>query len=125
VLELAFTAWDVSGFGKDFGSVTPFRWDEDRRFVLRCELDAQFFHLYGLDRSSIEYVMDTFPLIRARDQERFGEYRTKRVILEIYDAMAEAKCTGIPYQTLLGPPPADTSAAHPPALADSIPEQVG
>ena len=24
----------------------PFRWDEERRFLLRCELDAAFFHLY-------------------------------------------------------------------------------
>jgi hypothetical protein len=24
----------------------PFRWDEDRRFLLRAELDAAFFHLY-------------------------------------------------------------------------------
>jgi hypothetical protein len=24
----------------------PFRWDEERRFLLRCELDAAYFHLY-------------------------------------------------------------------------------
>lgn len=27
-------------------SPPPFRWDEERRFLLRCELDAAFFHLY-------------------------------------------------------------------------------
>lgn len=31
---------------------------------------------------------------------RFGEYRTKRVILEICDRMAEAICAGRFYQTL-------------------------
>ena len=31
--------------------------------------------------------MDTFPIVRRKDEETFGEYRTKRVVLEIYDAM--------------------------------------
>ena len=35
----------------------------------------------------------------------FGEFRTKRLILERYDAMAEAIRTGVPYQTILDPPP--------------------
>ena len=34
-------------------SVPRFRWDEARRFLLRCELDAAFFHLYGLHESKI------------------------------------------------------------------------
>ncbi|MCC6652815.1 MAG: hypothetical protein IT348_16805, partial [Candidatus Eisenbacteria bacterium] len=38
---------------------------------------------------------------------------TKRVILEIYDAMAEAARTGKPYQTRLDPPPGDQRVAHP------------
>jgi hypothetical protein len=43
-----------------------------------------------------------------------GEYRTKRVILEIYDAMQHATETGEPYQTRLDPPPAN--GWMPPAL---------
>ena len=43
--------------------------------------------------------------------------RTKRVILEIYDAMAEAIRAGAPYCTLLDPPPADPRVAHPPRQA--------
>jgi hypothetical protein len=42
-----------------------------------------------------------------------GEYCTQRVILEIYDAMAEAARTGKPYQSRLDPPPADSRVAHP------------
>ena len=39
---------------------------------------------------------------------RHGEYRTKRVILEIYDALADARWrTGVPYQTRLDPPPVE------------------
>lgn len=47
-----------------------------------------------------------------------GEYRTKRVILEIYDELAHATQTGIPYQTRLDPPPADPRVAHPPRQAE-------
>lgn len=48
-----------------------------------------------------------------RDKAMLGEYRTARVILEVYDRMADAARTGIPYVTLLDPPPADRRVAHP------------
>ena len=35
--------------------------------------------------------MDTFPIVRRKDEAEYGEYDTKRVILEIYDEMAAAK----------------------------------
>ena len=41
----------------------------------------------------------------AKDETAHGEYRTRRVILEIYDAMQQAIETGQFYQTLLDPPP--------------------
>jgi hypothetical protein len=72
-----------------------------------------FFHLYGLSRDDSDYVMDTFPIVRKNDEKAHGEYRTKRVILEIYNAMAEAARTGTPYQTRLDPSPADPRVAHP------------
>lgn len=83
-----------------------------RRFLLRCELDAAFFHVYGLDRDEVDYVMETFPIARRKDEQRHGEYRTKRLILEIYDEMAKAIESGEPYQTRLHPPPADPSLQH-------------
>jgi len=52
-------------------------------------------------------VMETFPIVKRKDEKAHGEYRTKRVILEMYDQMAEATTTGIPYQTWLDPPPAN------------------
>lgn len=114
ILELTFTAWDIRPFAQDVGyNAPPFRWDPERRFLLRCELDAAFFHLYGLSRDDTDYVMDTFPIVRKNDEKSHGDYRTKRVILEIYDAMAEAARTGNPYQTRLDPPPADPRVAHP------------
>ena len=42
-----------------------------------------------------------------------AEYRTRRVILERYDALAAASTSGKPYQTVLSPPPADPSVADP------------
>jgi len=47
LLELSFTACDLQSFSNDCGwHGPPFRWDEERRFQIRCELDAAFFHLY-------------------------------------------------------------------------------
>ncbi len=50
----------------------------------------------------------------ASQEEPNGEYLTKRVILECYDAMAEAMKSGRSYQTILDPPPADPCLAHKP-----------
>lgn len=113
VLELTYTAWDLQPFAVDCGyDGPPFRWDEERRFLLRCELDAAYFHLYGIARDDVDYILETFPIVKRKDSARHGEYRTKRVILEMYDAMAEAMATGVAYQTRLDPPPADARVAH-------------
>lgn len=115
VLELTYTAWDLQPFALDVGyDGPPFRWDPERRILLRAELDAAFFHLYGLSRDDTAYILDTFPIVKKNDEKAHGEYRTRRVILEIYDAMAAAAQRGVPYPTRLSPPPADFSVAHPP-----------
>ncbi|MCC6179255.1 MAG: hypothetical protein IT305_28445, partial [Chloroflexi bacterium] len=114
VLELTYTAWDLEPFAKDVGyDGPPFRWDEDRRFLLRAELDALYFRLYGIERDDVDYIMETFPIVKRRDEQRHGSYRAKDTILEIYDALADAERTGVPYQTPLDPPPADPRVAHP------------
>jgi len=64
--------------------------------------------------------METFPIVKRKDEAAHGEYRTKRVILEIYDAMQQAIETGQPYQTLLDPPPADSRVAHPPRSESDV-----
>lgn len=132
VLELTYTAWDVQSFAKDCGyDGPPFKWDEERRAQMRCELDAYFFHKYLGDkhnwkenacdelkghfdtpRDAVEYMMETFPIVKRRDEEKFGDYRTKLMILDIFDDMQEAMEKGEIYQTILNPPPCDPSMAH-------------
>jgi hypothetical protein len=106
ILELTYTAWDLEPFAKDCGyDGPPFRWDEERRFLLRCELDAAYFHLYGIERDDVDYIMETFPIVKHKDKKAHGSYRTKDTILEMYDQMAQAIATGQPYQTWLKPSP--------------------
>jgi hypothetical protein len=113
VLELTYTAWDLKGFAEDLGyDGRPFHWYPRRRRLLRAELDAAFFHLYGYVRDDVEYAMDTFPIVRRNDEKEHGEYLTKRLILERYDALTKAADSAEPYQTALDPPPADPSVAQ-------------
>ena len=105
-LELSYTAHDLASLAADLGDEgPPFRWDEERRFGLRAELDAAFFHLYGIERDDVDYIMETFPVVKRRDEQRYGTFRTKELILEVYDAMANAIESDDPYQTILNPPP--------------------
>jgi hypothetical protein len=114
VVELTYTAWDLQPFAQDvLGEVgeetwarwfadapihdspppawaagdtpAPFVWDEERRAVLRAELDALYAHLYGLTRDELAYILDTFPIVKRKDEAQYGEYRTKRMILEKYE----------------------------------------
>lgn len=121
-LELAVTADDMLPFAGECGySGAPFRWDSGRRLLLRAELDALFLRLFGIPRDDAEYLLDFFDVVRRRDESESGEYRTKRVVLEIYDAMAEAARTGTTYQTRIEPPPADVRVAHPARGGKGIP----
>jgi len=106
VLELTFTAWDLQPFARDVGDEgPPYIWEPERRFMLRCELDAAFFHIYGISRDDVDYILDTFPVVKKNDEKTtFGEFRTKRVVIERYDALAAAAASGRPYVSPLGPP---------------------
>jgi hypothetical protein len=34
---------------------------------MRCELDAVYFHLYGISKEDVDYIMDTFPIVKRKD----------------------------------------------------------
>jgi hypothetical protein len=38
----------------------------------------------------VDYILDTFPIVKRKDEQAFNEYRTKRLIIEYYDRMAAA-----------------------------------
>ncbi|HEY1748785.1 MAG TPA: N-6 DNA methylase [Xanthobacteraceae bacterium] len=150
VLELSYVSWDLAAFAADLGrSTAPFRWNAERRFLMRCEIDAAFFHLvlgpsqewqngndvltgsFRTSRQAVEYILSAFSTLNRKDQIRFdGDQRTKRTILEIYDEMASALIAKRRYITRLMPVPADPSCCHPtdgaviristPALFDGV-----
>lgn len=67
------------------------------RYRILAEVDAAMFHLYGITRDDVDYIMETFPIVKRKDQAAYGEFRTKRLILENYDAMADAIASGRPF----------------------------
>ena len=89
VFRLTYTSHDMAPFARELGyQGPPFIWDEEERRHLRARLDALYFHLYGLSRENTSYVLDTFPIVRREDEARFGNYRTKRMILAYMNALA-------------------------------------
>jgi hypothetical protein len=110
VLELVYTAYDMTPLARDLDDPgTPFTWDEDRRALLRAELDAFFFRLYGIERDDVDYIMETFQTetggLKHNDIARYGTYRTKDLVLDTYDRMAAASTAGVPYATPITPQP--------------------
>src|SRR5690606_21926773 len=59
--------------------------EEESRQQLRAELDGLMFHVFGVARQDVEYILETFPIVNRKDCAEYGEYRTKRLILEKYD----------------------------------------
>jgi hypothetical protein len=77
----------------------PFKWDEDRRAVLKAELDAIYAKLYGLTTDELRYILDpqdvygpdfpgeTFRVLKEKEIRLYGEYRTKRLVLEAWERL--------------------------------------
>ncbi|NCD16035.1 MAG: hypothetical protein EOL91_01745 [Actinobacteria bacterium] len=83
VVELVYTSHKMAPYARDFGyDGPPFPWDPDRRALLKAELDAAMFHIYGLTRDEVEHVMDSFPVVRKYDERDYGEYRTRKLVLD-------------------------------------------
>lgn len=114
VLELAYTSHRMAGYARDVMALPadssigqPFRWLPERRAQLIAELDAAMFHVYGLNRAETEHVLDSFFVVAKTEERDLGEYRTRRLVLAAYDAMAEAAATGTTFISPLTPPPGD------------------
>jgi len=89
-------------FADDLGysGNAPFLWNEDRRALLRTELDAKIAQLYGLTRDQLRYILDpadvygpdhpseTFRVLKTNEIARYGEYRTAKLVLQAFDQLA-------------------------------------
>lgn len=95
---LSVSAMDMAAFADSLDAPVAPLWRPDRHLI-RAELDASMFHLFGVARDDVDYIMETFPIAKRKDIAAHGEYRTKRLILEAFDAMAEAIETGVPYSS--------------------------
>lgn len=90
ILNLTYTTSSLTSFAADVGcDKVPFRWDSEEREQLKAELDAITAHLYGVSREELDYILETFPIVKRNYMDEYGEYRTKRLILEYYDKYAD------------------------------------
>ena len=100
VLELTYTSRSMRSWADDFGYTgAPFAFDPGRRAILRAELDAFFARKYSLTRDELRYILDpadthgpdypseTFRGLKRNEIERFGEYRTHRLVLAAFDRL--------------------------------------
>jgi len=100
VLELTYTSKSLRCFATCLGYAgEPFPWDEVRRSTLRAELDAWYARAYGLTRDELRYILDpadvmgedypseTFRVLKNNEIKKYGEYRTRRLVLEAWDRL--------------------------------------
>lgn len=113
VVELSYTSWSMRPLAADCGlDGSPFRWDDERRYVMQRELDALMFVLFGFDEESIRYALSSLRIFRDQEQARFGEFRAEKMVLGFFSAMTIARATGRPFRSALTPAPADSTQRH-------------
>ncbi|MEM6560959.1 MAG: DNA methyltransferase [Planctomycetota bacterium] len=62
------------------------KWNERERAELMAELDAAYFHLYGLDHDDVEYVLSTFKGVHDTSPLLPGGRSTAAFVLELFEA---------------------------------------
>jgi len=98
VLKLTCTAEDMlpladachftgGSFQAEYGGRLN-KWDEAQRAELMAELDAAFFHLYGIPRDDVEYILSTFKAIHDQQTLFPGASSTAQRIVQKYAEMS-------------------------------------
>jgi hypothetical protein len=91
MLPLAEACGFTSGsFQAEYGGRLN-KWDEAERAELMAELDAAFFHLYGIDLDDAAYILSTFKGIHERRTLFAGHCSTAEYILRKYAEMSFAE----------------------------------
>lgn len=112
VAELCYFNHDMDGWASELwdemseeqrmelpqlGNQQPWIYNPERRAILQAELDAIFAHLYGLNTEDLVYILDpedvcgkgcineTFRVLKDNELRQYGEYRTKRLVLEAWN----------------------------------------
>ncbi len=88
--------------------LVPFPCDPDRRAYLRGQLDQYYAKLYGLTEEELRYILDptdvmgedypseTFRVLKEKEIREYGEYRTRRLVLEAWERLEQAPPAIIP-----------------------------
>ena len=112
VAELCYFNHDMDGWASELweemseeqrselpqlGAQQPWIYNPERRAILQAELDAIFAYLYGLNTEDLRYILDpedvcgkgcineTFRVLKDNELRQYGEYRTKRLVLEAWN----------------------------------------
>ena len=99
VAQLTRTADDINAVW--LTEYPAYTFQEPRaRLSIRAQLDAYIAKMYGLTREELAYILDptavmgpdhpsvTFPGLKRKETELYGEYLTQRLVLTAYDAIA-------------------------------------
>ena len=111
VLELTYTSHSLKRWAEALGyEGEPFVFDPERRAILRAELDARYAKLYGLNEQELCYILDpadicgedypseSFRVLKEKEIAEFGEYRTRRMVLDAWKAQEEPFVVGDDYK---------------------------
>jgi hypothetical protein len=90
VLKLTCTANDMRPLAEAAGfKEGVHKWKDPERADLRAELDAAYFHLYGISRDDAAYILSTFQSMTDKDEETFTPTSAASRVLEAYDALTD------------------------------------
>ena len=96
VAKLTRTADDINAVWLTDYPAYTFQ-EPQERVAIRAELDAYIAKMYGLSREELAYILDpaavmgpdhpsvTFPGLKRKETELYGEYLTQRLVLKAYD----------------------------------------
>jgi hypothetical protein len=88
VLKLTCTAEDMRPLAEAAGFDPPIhKWNPRERAEIMAELDAAFFHLYGIDRDDVQYILSTFSGFSDESDQTEMPFIGENDVLGAYDRL--------------------------------------